>query len=129
MRKNKGFTLVELLAVILILGIILSISIPSVISLLKNSTKQSFVLDTQNLLEEIKNKGLKNVNFDPTTVNETTLESILDINSDNYQKVTVTMVSDKVHVVIIGKNKWSGYTTCGTSDSVSIVEGSEICNS
>lgn len=126
--KNKGFTLIELLAVIIILGIVLSITVPSVVNLIKDSTKQSFVLDTKNVLESINNKRLKNVNFDPTTINETTLESILGIQNTNYQTITVTVVSDKVHINIVGKEKWDGYTTCGTIDEVSIVEGSAICS-
>lgn len=128
MGKSKGFTLIELLAVIVILAVILSITVPSVVSLIKDSTKQSFVLDTKNVLEAINNKRLKNINFDPTSINETTLESTLDIASDNYQTITVTVVSDEVHITIVGKNKWAGFTTCGTEDEVSVVEGSTICS-
>ena len=36
MKKNKGFTLVELLAVITILGIIIIIAIPAALNLLVN---------------------------------------------------------------------------------------------
>lgn len=40
--KNKGFTLVELLAVIVILGLILSLSIPSIFKISKNLKKQTY---------------------------------------------------------------------------------------
>ena len=43
MKKNKGFTLVELLAVIVILAIIMIIAIPSVLSTLTTARKKTFV--------------------------------------------------------------------------------------
>lgn len=42
MKKQNGFTLVELLAVIAILGIILTISVVSVNGVMKNSKKKSY---------------------------------------------------------------------------------------
>ncbi|MFS0673071.1 competence type IV pilus major pilin ComGC [Ornithinibacillus sp. 179-J 7C1 HS] len=41
MKKEKGFTLVELLAVIVILGVILAIAIPSVGNVIKNAQEDS----------------------------------------------------------------------------------------
>ncbi len=43
MKKNKGFTLVELLAVIVILAIIMVITIPSVLDVLSSARKRAFV--------------------------------------------------------------------------------------
>lgn len=43
MKNNKGFTLVELLAVIVIIGILMMIAIPSVTRTIENSRKDTFV--------------------------------------------------------------------------------------
>ena len=43
MNSNKGFTLVELLAVIVIMGILMMVAIPSVTRTIENSRKDSFV--------------------------------------------------------------------------------------
>ena len=43
MRNNKGFTLVELLAVIVIMGILMMVAIPSVTRTIENSRKETFV--------------------------------------------------------------------------------------
>ena len=42
MKKKKGFTLVELLAVIVILAVILVIAVPRISDVIKNSKKASF---------------------------------------------------------------------------------------
>ncbi|MDD4298592.1 MAG: prepilin-type N-terminal cleavage/methylation domain-containing protein [Bacilli bacterium] len=64
----KAFTLIELLAVIIILGIILTISIPSISETIESSTKQAFKIDTQSVLHAISAKRLINISSDPTAV-------------------------------------------------------------
>ena len=48
--KNKAFTLIELLAVIIILGILMLIAIPSVTSYINNSRKETYVDTIKELL-------------------------------------------------------------------------------
>ena len=44
MKKKNGFTLVELLAVIVVLALIMIIAIPSVLKVMNNARRQSFAL-------------------------------------------------------------------------------------
>ncbi len=51
MRKKNGFTLVELLAVIVVLAIIMIIAIPSVLDTMNNARRKTFVLEAQKVFK------------------------------------------------------------------------------
>ena len=64
MRVNKkGFTLVELLAVMAIIAVIGMIAIPNVISLMDNNKKDQMINDAQRLISLHKNYVLANREF------------------------------------------------------------------
>ena len=53
-RNEKGLTLIELLAVIVILGIIAAIAIPSIGGLIDNSKKDAHVANAQQMINAAK---------------------------------------------------------------------------
>lgn len=77
MKKNKGFTLVELLGVIVILAIIALISIPIVVGTLKNVRKAKFKQNAVGLLNVVKlereNKNI--IGNDEVSVYDISLEN------------------------------------------------------
>ena len=54
--KRKGFTLVELLAVIAILAILVIIALPNVLKMYNDSKKNAFMTEAQNLAKEVSSK-------------------------------------------------------------------------
>ena len=54
--NKKGFTLVELLAVIAILAILVIIALPNVLKMYNNSKKNAFMTEAQNLAKEVSSK-------------------------------------------------------------------------
>ena len=70
MRENKGFTLVELLAVIVVLAIVMSLAVVAITGVLDNARKATFVSEAKSFLE-----GARNV------VNSDDLISVIDRNN------------------------------------------------
>ena len=56
MKNNKGFTLVELLAVIAILAILVIIALPNVLKMFNDSKKNSFLTETKTIYSEVSKK-------------------------------------------------------------------------
>lgn len=79
MRLNKnGFTLVELLAVIVILATIIMIAAPNVTSYLDSSRKKAYVLNAKQVIEAISNDVL--MNGSKTSYNMEDINKLLDSN-------------------------------------------------
>ena len=57
--KKRGFTLVELLAVIAILAILVLISLPNVVGMFNNAKKSTFMTEAQSLYKEATNKYIQ----------------------------------------------------------------------
>lgn len=123
--KRRGFTLVELLVVIVILAIILAIAIPGITNIIKSSKKGAFSSDAKMVLQQFLYEKLKDDSFDPTSINATNIASTCDLSADNYKSVTVTMENNKPYVVIVGKNKWDGLTAYGPMTDIKVVDSDE----
>ena len=54
MRNEKGFTLIEILAVVIILGIIMIITIPAVSNYIVSSNKSAYASDLVAFAETVK---------------------------------------------------------------------------
>lgn len=54
MKNNKGFTLVETIAVIIILGVVLSIAVPSITNVVKSTNKNRMISDAETFISEVK---------------------------------------------------------------------------
>lgn len=79
MKLNKnGFTLVELLAVIVILATIVMIAAPNVTGYLENSRKKSYVLNAKAVVEAVSNDIL--MNGSKTAYNIEDINKLLDSN-------------------------------------------------
>jgi prepilin-type N-terminal cleavage/methylation domain-containing protein len=125
--KSKGFTLVELLAVIVILAIILAVAVPSISNAIKNSIKSAFESNVKLVLKTLDYKVAQNDTFDVASVNETNISSLLGINEENYSRVTFTLVDGSLYTIIIGQNKWDGLIACGFYTNMDVVENQSDC--
>jgi len=75
--KEKGFTLVELLAVIVILAIVLAIAVPSITGIIENVTIKAFEQDAKMIIKSINYKSLTNDNFNATDITKENITELL----------------------------------------------------
>ena len=139
--NNKGFTLVELLAVIIILAIVVGISIPAVTNIINNSKTQALGVATKTAVDflqdqyaiystdvSIADKNFKNVlpnMMDEckilTTANSTdkSLITAMGFNAEQVYEVAVEVSSStgKAYVEVIGIENTSDYYITAWSKS------------
>ncbi len=123
---KKGFTLVELLAVIIILAIILAIAIPGISNIVSTLRKAAFESDAKLIIKGISYLQLNNENYNVSSINETNLKDLTGVGADNYNTLSVSKVNGEIKVIIVGKNKWDDLVAYGTSDDIKVVDSSDF---
>lgn len=124
MKKN-GFTLVEVLAVIVILGVILAIVVTNVRSVIQRSTEKGMESHAYMVLDSLKTYSLTEDNFDITDFNIDNLAAF-ELNADNYDAISATIVNGKIRIYIKGKGKLDGFIACGTRNDITVVPETDL---
>jgi prepilin-type N-terminal cleavage/methylation domain-containing protein len=126
--NKKGFSLVELLAVIVILGILLAIAIPAITGVIDRATREAFAQDIRMFIRALNFAKMGDETFDPTTVmKQNGVDNIYEkirVASNNYERVQVITRSEDIYVMIHGQNKWADLVGCGNFSNV-IVDGGD----
>ena len=81
--KNKGFTLVELLAVIAILALLVIIALPNVLSMFNGAKKDTFLTEAKNIYKEISKKYISETMRGNKINNISNDNNKLDLESNN----------------------------------------------
>ena len=107
MKSRKGFTLVELLAVIAILAILVIIALPNVISMYNRAQKQTFLTEAKKVYSEAEKKYLTNaISGKNTKIINSEDSSKLDMTGKKLQYCVVLNSSGKVTDMKVSNGKW-----------------------
>lgn len=121
MKKIKGFTLVELLAVIVILAIILIIAMPKISDVINNSKKASFEATAKTVASQAEKKKMEKEILEDTS--SISCSDIVKLNNSDYGACTIIFDGNKAKVSITGKGKFDGLKVVNaTKDSAVAVE-------
>ena len=63
MKSEKGFTLVELIVIIVIIGVILVFTLPNITSVLERNKKEQMIADAKDMVDKAKNKMIKTADY------------------------------------------------------------------
>ena len=106
MKKKNGFTLVELLAVIVILAVILVIAVPKITDTIKNSKIASFESSAKTIAAQAEKKKMeKEILEDTGSIN---CSDVVKLNNTDYGNCSITFDGNTAKVTLVGKGKFEG---------------------
>jgi prepilin-type N-terminal cleavage/methylation domain-containing protein len=125
--KRNGFSLMELLTVVVVLGIVMAVAMPIVSQITNFTTKSAFEKDVRMIMKAIDYKLLVDESFDPTSLDKEGIELILGLSVDNYTTVHVSDQGGELFLLIEGEGKWANFVACGTLLNITVSDEGE-CN-
>ena len=114
--KRNAFTLVELLAVIGILAVILTITIPIIGNYIKDKKKDSFFISAKNILRHVEAEGL----YDNEINARLNMLNLTDLKEGNHdiEGSYVYTKDGELHLTLKGKGQFKGLYICGLTSSI-----------
>ena len=114
MKKKRGFTLVELLAVIVILAVILIIAMPKISDVIKNSKEASLETTAKLIASQAEKKYTENQVLDGSS--SIKCSDVAKISNADYESCSISF-DDKgnAKVSIVGKGKFEGMAVCNAN--------------
>ena len=114
MKKKRGFTLVELLAVIVILAVILIIAVPKISDVIKNSKEASLETTAKLIASQAEKKYTENQVLDGSGT--ISCNDVSKINDADYESCNISFDSKgNAKVTIVGKGKFEGMAVCNAN--------------
>ena len=113
MKKRNGFTLVELLAVIVILAIILVIAVPQIMSTIDDATKASIEASAKMVAAQVENQYAvaQTLGKEFAKENGDCMKEWAGLNNTDYQTCTYNIAENgDAQVTLVGKGKFANYT-------------------
>lgn len=120
---NKGYTLVELLAVIALIAIILLIAVPQINNLISEQKTNAMLIDAKAIIREIQ---YENKSFENETLTGLGFEGI-KYNNYDLSKSIAYIDDDQMYINLVGQGKFQGMTICGVTLSTVEVELQDKC--
>lgn len=119
MKNNKGFTLVELLAVIVILGVIGLITIPIYNNVINNSKKQTFTDSIHALINELERYVISDTSSKYTS--QVSIAS-LDLKLNNYNITSGDFYVNNNFIILVNVTN-NDYCANGDKNNLVITTG------
>ena len=119
-KTRRGFTLVELLAVIVILAVILVIAVPSIMSTITESRKGALAASAKLIASTAETAYISNQTLG--IEKDIECKDISNYTDEDYASCSIKFVDGKAQVKIIGKGKFEGMAVCtGTKENAEVV--------
>ena len=119
-KPRRGFTLVELLAVIVILAVILVIAVPSIMSTIAESRKGALASSAKLIASSAETAYISNQTLG--IEKDIECKDISNYTDEDYASCKIKFVDGKAKVKLIGQGKFEGMAVCGgTKEEAEVV--------
>ena len=107
MKNNKGFTLVELLAVIAIMAILLVIALPNVLKMFNESKEKIFLTESKSVFKEALNQTIRDRHFSDVVYCKSMNDEVnpLNMSGRNIYYYIKVNVNDNTGTIIVLDNE------------------------
>lgn len=131
-KKKNGFTLVELLAVVVILGIVITVISISVVKTMKKAKNKAFITSYEVILDSVlKSINSKNLNLsddsDVICFNTEECSKIYYVSKDNYLMAVLKNDDDSYTVAVTGKGDFKNVSFDSTIRDDKMICSSNYC--
>ena len=122
-NKKNAFTLVELLAVIVILAIILVIAVPKIMNVIADSKKATLESTAKMIASAAEKANVQNTLLG--NIKEITCENVAKLNDIDYQGCNIEFENNIAKVTLVGSGKFNELSVCeGPRSSANTIDGS-----
>lgn len=115
--NNKGLTLVELLAVIAVLGILLVIAVPTLNNVIDTSKINTFLIESKNIYRAAKIKAVDLADTSDGGIISSSGENKLDIDGNSLEYCIMIDNNAEIISIVVSNGK---YIISGGSDFLSL---------
>lgn len=125
--KHNGYTLIELLAVIVILGLLTAIIIPTIDAILDSNKEKAYNIQVDLILSKLEEWGAANAFKLPTEEGGTQVKTVGELKSEGFLEKDLrnpkndACISNDLELMITRKNNKYVYSIVGEK----IIDGSE----
>ena len=110
LRRDEGFTLIELMVVVMIIAVLIAIAIPSFLGFRQSAQDRSAQSEVRNVLLAEKAFWLENGDYTETAGDITAFEPNATMNADPAQGVYIDLNGANADIVCISRTADSGNT-------------------
>ena len=129
-RNKKAFTLVELIATIVILGVIMIIAIPNVLGIIDKNKKDDFIEAAKQLVAEVEYKIRSDQTIElPQTNNTGIIVTLGHLNSNNFENSPYEYDYNLASFVLVAMidNRYEYYVHLTAASTITeVIEGSVV---
>lgn len=126
-QSEKGYTLIELLSVIIILAIIMVAVVPTVNKLIETRKRDSFFVSSKSIVRQVEYIEWNNEDLTSKRLSELSIPGISLTDYDQYNSY-VLFENNEIKLNLVGAGKFVGLYACGVKkNSKNDVVGTIAC--